>query len=89
MLYAYCDLVLYKYPHLKTIIGIATEPPPDPNHPQKLFSEDMIMLKAPSEWSKEHLEELDRLRKHFDIMREERFRISHFAGIEYPEEPPK
>lgn len=86
MLYAYCDSVLYKYPHLKRIIGIATEPPPDPNYTGE-FSEDMIMLEGPSEWSPEHLAELERLRTHFDIMREDRIRTGYFAGIEYPDAP--
>jgi hypothetical protein len=86
MLYTYCSLVLYKYPHLKTIIGIATEPPPDPEHPAE-FSEDMILIDAPAEWTTEHLAELERLRAHFDILKEDRIRTGYFHGIEYPNPP--
>ena len=84
MLYAYCDSVLYKYSHLKGMIGIATEPPPDPDNPSE-FSEDMIMVQAPVEWSQEHIAELEKLCSHFDIMKEDRIRTLHISGIEYPD----
>jgi hypothetical protein len=88
MLQTYCQLVLYKNPHLKQIIGIATEPPPRPGYSDGL-SEDMIMLEAPSEWSAEHLAELERLRKHFDIFREDRIRTGQVGVPEYPDAKPE
>lgn len=86
MLYAYCMSVLYKYSHLKRVIGIASEPPPEPGGSEE-FSEDMIMVEAPAEWSQERVSELERLCKHFDIMRDERLRLVSISGIEYPDAP--
>lgn len=86
MLYAYCMAVLNKYRHIRRVIGIATEPPPNPDD-SEVFSEDMIMVEAPRQWSQERQADLERLCKHFDIMREDRLRIMSFPGIEYPNAP--
>ncbi len=86
MLYAYCMSVLYRFRHLKKIIGIASEPPPKPGD-HELLSEDMIMIEAPTEWSQELVAELDQWCKGMDIMREDRTRRRNFHATEYPEEP--
>jgi len=86
MLYAYCMAVLNKYRHIRRVIGIATEPPPNLDD-SEVFSEDMVMVEAPPEWSQERIADLERLCKHFDIMREDRLRIMSFPGIEYPDAP--
>lgn len=82
MLYAYCMLVLHKYRHLKHSIGIATEAPPTLG--RSASSEDMVMVKSPPEWTQELVAELERMRNHFDIMREDRINLLNFHVEEYP-----
>lgn len=84
MLYTYCLGTLKQFPLLKRIVGIATEPLPSPNT-QSGASEDMVFVLQPNEWSLELRNEFEMLRKHYDILREDRVTFQNMGVQEYPD----
>ena len=83
MLQIYCMGVLRKCRYLKRIIGISTEPPPQPNDPTE-FSEDMIMIEQPTKWTPKMKAKLDADCKRFDILKEGRVSTGRYNIKEYP-----
>jgi len=84
MLQGYCLGTLKQFPSLKRVVGIATEPPPVAGAPSG-SSEDMAFAVQPSVWTSELESELDRLRKHYDILKEDRITFRHMGVQEYPD----
>lgn len=84
MLTTYCFGILERYPHVEKIIGIATEPMLDTDNLNG-FSEDMVIVEQPTEWTKELKSSLALDLKTFDIMREENLVMSSIGVDEYPE----
>jgi hypothetical protein len=85
MLEGYALLFLHEHPHLKRVIGIACEPPPEPGV-NRGGSEDMIFAEVPA-WTPELLDALDERRRKFDIAKEGNRRQYRVSGDEFPEIP--
>ena len=79
----YCFGMLRRYPHVKRMIGIATE---STESRMKTLgsSEDMVMVEQPLEWTPELNTSLDKDLKSFDIIKEGEFTVSNYGVDEYP-----
>lgn len=84
MLMAYAMNIIRKHQHLKRFVGIAMEPPADA---REGCSEDMVFFE-PREWTAELVAEAERLRNHYDVVREGRATESPMRDQEYPETLP-
>jgi hypothetical protein len=84
MLETYALTFLRKYPNLKRIVGIATEPPVKSVRSVG-SSEDLILAEAPEEWSDEFIRKLEERQKLFDVVREGRFKEYRIQGNEFPD----
>lgn len=79
LLYAYCINVKSRWPKLKYVIGIVTEPPKF----YKELSEELFILQA-EEVTEEMHAEAKELAEKFDIMHRSTFRSFEFHAQEYP-----
>lgn len=84
MLEAYALSFLERYRYLKRIIGIATEPPATSGDERRGSSEDLVLAEAP-EWTDELLNDLEKRKELYDIMKEGRIRQHGISGKEFPE----
>lgn len=83
MLETYALTFLRKYPSLKRIVGIATEPPSN-SSAEIGSSEDLILAVAP-DWTPEIIKNLEESQERFDVAREGRYKEYAFRGSEFPE----
>ena len=83
ILQTYCMAILYKQHHIRRIVGVAMEPPPQPGDSPG-SSEDMIMIEQ-QVWTQEMEDDLEHDCKVYDIMREDRFTTGNMGVTEYPE----
>ena len=83
MLLAYCLGMLKKYPYIKTIVGIATEPAYNPRMLDG-FSEDMLLAEQPSEWTPKLEADLAADLKGYDLLKEENINLQNMHVKEYP-----
>ena len=83
MLAVYCMGILRKFPHVKRVVGIATEPLPVSGQPSG-SSEDMVLVEQP-EWTPKLDADLTRDLEAYDIMKEDRVKFSNHDVVEYPE----
>jgi hypothetical protein len=82
MLETYALAFLHKFPSLKQVVGIATEPP---NKTSDFgSSEDMIVAQTP-EWTTELLRNLEEQKSHYNIVQEGNFQEYALEGNEFPE----
>lgn len=82
MLQAYCLSIYQENQHLKRIIGIATESHSSATA-RKGSSEDLILFE-PAQWTKELDEETNRLRKFYNITKQENLQTTYIQEDEYP-----
>jgi hypothetical protein len=85
MLEGYALFFLREHPHLKRVVGIACEPPPEPGV-NRGGSEDMLFAEVP-EWTPELLDALAERRRKFDIAKEGNRRQYLVSGDEFPAIP--
>ena len=80
----YCFGMLRKYPHLKRMVGIATE---STESQLKMLgsSEDMVMVEQPAEWTPDLEASLDKDLESFDIIKEGAFTVVNQGVDEYPD----
>lgn len=83
MLETYALTFLRKYPNLKRIVGIATEPPA--NSGEKIGSSEDLILAEPPDWSQEFIKNLEERQRVFDVAREGRYKEYAIRGNEFPE----
>ncbi len=83
MLEIYALTFLRKHPNLKRIVGIATEPPANPD--MKVGSSEDLILAEPPEWSDEFVKELEESQKVFNIAREGNSKEYAIQGSEFPD----
>ncbi len=83
MLLVYCLGLLKKYPNIKTIVGVATEPMENPRALNG-SSEDMVFAEQPPEWTPELEADLAADLKDLDILKEENINLEHRHVEEYP-----
>jgi len=79
----YALTFLRKYPNLKRIVGIATEPLPSPGS-RGGSSEDLILVDSPN-WSDELIKSLEEDQRLFGVVQEGRYEEYQIRGSEYPE----
>lgn len=84
ILATYCMGILHKFPHVKVMIGVATEPLPTLNDPHG-SSEDMVMVEQPAEWTPKLVADLAHDLEVYDIMKENRIKLNNYGIVEYPE----
>ena len=82
MLEAYALTFLLRYPTLKRVIGIATEPP---NKGNSLGSSEDLILAARWDWTPAFLRELEERKKRFNILQEGNYAEYPVQGSEFPE----
>lgn len=87
MLETYALTFLRKYPNLKQIVGIATEPPAKFANSVG-SSEDLILVEAPEEWSDEFIKRIEERQRVFDVAREGRYIEYAIQGNEFPDVEP-
>jgi len=84
MLETYALTFLRKYPNLKRIVGIATEPPTKAATSVG-SSEDMILAEPPEEWSDEFIKRIEERQRIFDVAREGQYKEYAIRGNESPD----
>jgi hypothetical protein len=82
MLETYALALLQKYPGLKQVVGITTEPP---NEAKKGGSSEDLIVIRPGEWTPQLLQDLEERKKLFEIIQEGRYKEYTVQGIEFPE----
>lgn len=87
MLETYALTFLEKYPALRRVVGIASEPPPLPGAASEGSSEDMIYAEAP-EWTDDLRSQLQESRDHYAIAREGVYGEYEVHSTEWPEVVP-
>lgn len=83
-LITYCMEMLRRHPHVKRILGIATESAPREGDPSG-SSEDMVLAEQPV-WTPQLIADLEADCEDFGVMREGAYTESHGGVTEYPEE---
>jgi hypothetical protein len=83
--YAYA--LLHKFPLLKRVVGIASEPPRGPGNPGG-HSQDLIVADRP-QWTLESIADLEHDKALLGIMQDPKAPIYRVHGSEYPDVPPR
>ncbi len=70
LLLAHCEVMLYMYKSLKRVVGVAFDQSPEVTG-RSGGSEDLALVEV-DEWTEERLQEAERIRAHYQIMRPDR-----------------
>lgn len=84
ILLTYCLGILKRFPQIKMIVGIATEPLSEFKNINGT-SEDMVTIDQITEWTADLEDALTEDSKRYDILREDKIKMSYRGMDEYPD----